>query len=113
MRIAVTGATGFLGRYLVRRLAAAGHQLRCWHRPGSDRTGFDRETGSIEWLAGQLGDADAARELVRGADALIHAAVQWQGPATAALAATAIPRFSSASTSRVPSSSSKIGRAHV
>ena len=40
MRIAVTGATGFIGRYLVRELAAASHSLRCWHRAGSDRSGF-------------------------------------------------------------------------
>jgi nucleoside-diphosphate-sugar epimerase len=80
MRIAVTGATGFLGRYLVSHLAAAGHQLRCWHRPGSERSGFDQQAGSTEWLPGQLGDGPAAAELVRGADALVHAAVQWQGP---------------------------------
>lgn len=29
MKIAVTGATGFLGRYLVAHLASAGHQLLC------------------------------------------------------------------------------------
>jgi len=80
MRIAVTGATGFLGRYLVRRLAAAGHRLRCWYRAGSDRTGFDREADSVEWLEGQLGDAAATRGLVREADAVVHAAVQWEGP---------------------------------
>ncbi len=80
MRIAVTGATGFLGRYLVRRLVGAGHQLRCWYRPGSDRSGFDLEASSLEWLPGQLGDGPAVRELVRQADALVHAAVQWEGP---------------------------------
>jgi nucleoside-diphosphate-sugar epimerase len=80
MRIAITGATGFLGRYIVRRLAAAGHKLRCWYRPQSDRGGFEREAGAIEWLAGELGDAAAVRELVHGADALIHGAVQWEGP---------------------------------
>jgi nucleoside-diphosphate-sugar epimerase len=80
MRIAVTGATGFVGRYLVSQLAAAGHQLRCWYRPGSDRSGFDQQAGSIQWLPGQLGDGLASAELVRGADALVHAAVQWQGP---------------------------------
>jgi nucleoside-diphosphate-sugar epimerase len=80
MRIAITGATGFLGRYLVRQLAGAGHQLRCWYRPGSDRSGFDREARSITWLPGRLGDASAASELVQGTDAVVHAAVQWQGP---------------------------------
>jgi len=80
MRIAITGATGFLGRYLVRHLGGASHQLRCWYRPESDRGGFDRDTSAIEWLPGQLGDATATRDLVHGADALVHGAVQWAGP---------------------------------
>jgi nucleoside-diphosphate-sugar epimerase len=80
MRIAITGATGFLGRYIVRRLAAAGHRLRCWYRPQSDRSGFENEADSIEWLAGGLGDPAAARALILGVDALVHGAVQWQGP---------------------------------
>ena len=33
MKIALTGATGFVGRYLVRQLLEGGNQLRCWHRP--------------------------------------------------------------------------------
>ncbi len=80
MPIAITGATGFLGRYLARHLAAEGHRLRCWYRPESDRSGFGDTAGAIEWLAGCLGDADATRALVRGADAVIHAAVEWEGP---------------------------------
>jgi nucleoside-diphosphate-sugar epimerase len=80
MRIAVTGATGFLGRYLVRHLTGAGHSLRCWYRPGSDRSGFDREAGAIDWLPGQLGDESAALRLVQEVDAVVHAAVQWAGP---------------------------------
>jgi nucleoside-diphosphate-sugar epimerase len=80
MRIALTGATGFLGRYLVRHLVRAGHALRCWYRPESDRSGFEDIAGAIEWLPGQLGEAAATQHLVHGTDALIHAAVQWQGP---------------------------------
>jgi nucleoside-diphosphate-sugar epimerase len=79
MLIALTGATGFLGRYLVAHLAGAGHRLRCWHRPGSDLTGFG-DAAAVEWLPGELGDPEAAQRLVRGADVLVHAAVQWEGP---------------------------------
>ena len=80
MRIAVTGATGFLGRYVVRELAGAGHAVRCWCREGSDRGGFEKQADAIEWLPGSLGDQAAVRELIRGADAVVHAAVQWEGP---------------------------------
>jgi nucleoside-diphosphate-sugar epimerase len=80
MLVAVTGATGFLGRYLVRQLAGAGHRLRCWYRPQSNRSGFETMAQSIDWLAGYLGGISFAHELVRGADALIHSAVQWEGP---------------------------------
>src|SRR5437870_2622303 len=52
MRIAITGATGFLGRYLVRHLAGAGHRLRCWHRAGSDLGGFGEVAGGQRGAAG-------------------------------------------------------------
>jgi nucleoside-diphosphate-sugar epimerase len=77
MNIAVTGATGFLGRYIVRHLTAAGHRLRCWFRPDGDRAGLPE---TVEWLPGQLGDDAATRALVRGMDAVVHGAVQWEGP---------------------------------
>jgi nucleoside-diphosphate-sugar epimerase len=80
MRIAVTGATGFLGRYIVRRLVESGHHARCWFRAASDRGGFERESRSLEWLPGELGDLEATRELLQKVDAVVHAAVQWEGP---------------------------------
>ena len=82
MQIAITGATGLVGRYLTHHLAAGGHRLRCWYRPSSDRSGLDDATQAIEWLPGQLGDPSAVHALVRGVDAVVHAAVQWQGPRT-------------------------------
>jgi len=78
MHIAVTGATGFLGRYLVRHLATAGHRLRCWHRPNSDRSGLEPWADAIDWQPGALGDPEAVSALVRGVDAVVHAALEWQ-----------------------------------
>jgi nucleoside-diphosphate-sugar epimerase len=80
MRIAITGATGFLGRYIVRHLAEKGHQPRCWYRAGSDRSCFEDNARAIEWLPGSLREEAAARELVQGTDAVVHAAVEWEGP---------------------------------
>lgn len=79
MRIALTGATGFLGRYLVERLAADGHDLKCWYRPSSDRGGFDAAADRIEWIAGMLRDPGAAGRLVKGCDAVVHAALHREG----------------------------------
>lgn len=79
MLIAVTGATGFLGRYIVRHLAAAGHRCRCWFRPTSDRGGFDGVEDAIEWSPGDLSDSGAMRTLVQRCDAVVHAALDRPG----------------------------------
>ena len=78
MKIAITGATGFLGRYIVNRLAER-HELRCWHRATSDRSGFERLTQSAEWRVGELGDDRASRDLVGGCEAIVHAALNHPG----------------------------------
>jgi len=76
MNIAVTGATGFLGRYIVNHLLDEGHRCRCWYRPQSDRGQFDERAGDrLEWVPGQLGDAASAGALVTGVDAVVHAAL--------------------------------------
>jgi nucleoside-diphosphate-sugar epimerase len=79
MKIALTGATGFVGRYIVRRMLAAGHSLRCWYRSGSNREGSELASPSIEWQLGDLGDAAAAESLVQGCDAVVHAALYKVG----------------------------------
>lgn len=74
MKIALTGATGFLGRYLVRQLAGDGHELRAWYRSQAKR---DRISERVDWLQGNLHDDATHRQLILGADAVIHAAVSW------------------------------------
>lgn len=75
MRIGVTGATGFLGRYIVNHLLAEGNSCRCWYRPNGDRGGFDDAGDRLEWIPGELNDAASASSLVDGVDAVVHGAL--------------------------------------
>jgi len=73
MKIAVTGGSGFIGHYILRQLASAGHSVRAWYRPMSDRSGL--EDIAIEWLPGELNDERASQSLIAGCDAVVHAAL--------------------------------------
>lgn len=77
MRIAVTGATGFLGRYLIGRLLNDGHQIKAWYRtqPGSPED-HDR----VQWIRGEFGVLEQAHQLVDSVDAVIHAGLARRGP---------------------------------
>ncbi|HUW83344.1 MAG TPA: NAD(P)-dependent oxidoreductase [Phycisphaerae bacterium] len=79
MRVAVTGATGFLGRYIVNHLLGEGHSCRGWVRTGGDRGGFVEAGGRLEWVDGQLGDEAATETLVAGVDAVVHSALHRPG----------------------------------
>ncbi len=63
MRIAVTGATGFLGRYLIRELVAAGHRCRCWRRDLGNLPAANTKLG-VEWIQGDLNDPESHTALV-------------------------------------------------
>lgn len=80
MLIAITGSTGFLGRYIANHLLDEGHHLRCWYRPESDRGGFvDAVKKNLEWITGSLDHPAATATLVKGADAVVHAALERAG----------------------------------
>jgi nucleoside-diphosphate-sugar epimerase len=78
MRVALTGATGFIGRYIANHFADQGHAIRCWHRASSNREGFD-DISDIQWIKGDLGDRESASALVEGCDAVVHAALYQPG----------------------------------
>ena len=70
--VAVTGATGFLGRHLVRELAASGWKIRILARRDVIHPLWrDLE---VEVVLGDLADAGAMDRLCRDADLVVHCA---------------------------------------
>lgn len=70
MLIAVTGATGFVGRHLSTLLIRRGHTVRALvRRPDRGRVLGDLP---VEPVAGDLANETALAALVRGADAVVH-----------------------------------------
>jgi nucleoside-diphosphate-sugar epimerase len=68
MRLAITGATGFVGSHLVAAALAAGHEVvALTRRPQPPRDG-------LTWIAGDLHDTPALERLVSDAEAVIHVA---------------------------------------
>ncbi len=69
-RIAITGATGFVGRACLRELLARGWQARVLLRAGRSLEASDQ----VEIVAGSMEDSAALLALVREVDAVIHIA---------------------------------------
>ena len=84
--VAVTGATGFVGRAVLRELAAMGLPVRALTRsPRPPGPGTGR---AASWVAGTLSDTRALSELVAGADTVLHIAGLTKATGRAALMAT-------------------------
>jgi nucleoside-diphosphate-sugar epimerase len=80
--VAVTGATGFLGRHLVRRLADDGWTVRILTRRDVLFPAWRNITPQI--VIGDVRDPAALRRLCAGADLLVHAAGLIKAPGRAA-----------------------------
>jgi NADH dehydrogenase len=67
--VAITGATGFVGRYIVAELRARGHAVRVLAR---NPAALPFATHGLTVIPGALADPAAVGRLVAGADAVIH-----------------------------------------
>lgn len=69
-RIVITGATGFVGGALARRLVTDGYSVVGVARPGSSKTRFSE----IEWVEGDVTRPETLSGIFAGADYVIHSA---------------------------------------
>lgn len=76
MTALVTGATGFVGAAVARRLLQRGEAVRVLARAGSDRRNLANLT--VEIVEGDLTDEARLRDAARGCDAVFHVAADYR-----------------------------------
>lgn len=72
MRVFMTGATGFIGSYLVPELIRAGHQVTGLSRSDAGADALTR--AGAEVFRGDMNDLDRLRAAAEGAEGIVHAA---------------------------------------
>jgi len=87
-RVLVTGATGFLGSRLTRRLVKDGYAVRALVRTGSDSHGL--KNLGVEIAFGDLSDGQAVSASVSGIDIVVHAGAGTSGSAEDSKRATVL-----------------------
>ncbi|QDU67368.1 NAD-dependent epimerase/dehydratase family protein [Engelhardtia mirabilis] len=74
MRIAITGATGFIGGYMVPGMLREGHQVRVLCRPGRAAALPKTDAGEYEVHEGDLTDRASLTGFLKDVDLLLHLA---------------------------------------
>jgi nucleoside-diphosphate-sugar epimerase len=76
MKVFITGATGFIGSEVARRLRARGDEVRALVR--NPASAAELEKIGCQLVVGDLGDRDAIRSGMTGCDAVIHGAAIYE-----------------------------------
>ena len=70
-KVLVTGATGFLGKYVVEELVEYGYQVRAFGR--NSKVGCSLENTSVSFFQGDLTNAEDVTEACKEMDLVVHA----------------------------------------
>ena len=71
MKVLVTGATGFLGKYVVKELVAEGYFVRAFGR--NEAVGQSLISDKVEFFKGDLSSKQAVEEACKGVEMVVHA----------------------------------------
>lgn len=72
MSVFITGATGFIGKYVALQLAGAGHQVHALVRSSADTTSLSR--GGVRLFQGDLLEPASIRAAMKGCQQVFHLA---------------------------------------
>jgi len=81
MQIAVTGATGFIGRNFVELAALRGHRISAMHRPGTPakrRLKDSLQSSKVNLRASDVRDTESLAAAMTGAECVIHFAAAFR-----------------------------------
>jgi dihydroflavonol-4-reductase len=78
MKVLVTGATGFTGGHLARHLIRNGNAVAALVRPASVRRAEELASTGVEIRVGDLSDAAAVTQAVKGAEVVYHIAATYR-----------------------------------
>ncbi len=78
MQVLITGANGFLGSALSRRLVGDGHRVRALVRPGSDASALDGV--GVERVSGDVTEPGSVQRAVEGMAVVFHLAGLRRAP---------------------------------
>ena len=92
MKILVTGATGFVGRYTVAAAVEAGHHVRALVRPAGSTAPLGRfaDHPAVELVRADLRSPDGLDEVVADLDAVVHLAAAKAGDFATQFAGTVL-----------------------
>ena len=76
MNVLVTGATGFVGANVARRLVAEGHRVRVLARPASSLTAL--EGCAVEVVRGDVLELDSVARAIQGCAQVFHLAADYR-----------------------------------
>jgi nucleoside-diphosphate-sugar epimerase len=91
MKLAITGASGFLGRYTVAEALRRGHDVRAWMRPSADEARLPwHDHPRVSIVRADLRSRRGLAEALAETDAVIHCAAAVGGDLYTQLAGTVV-----------------------